>query len=360
MGLPEHLVKDVKSKMYQGTDALWHTDFLETGVPNVDYALGGGFGYGRLHEIFGNWSSGKTMLLYYALAENQKRTSKTGRKGISLLAEAEGAYDPNFFKLIGGNPEELVVWPIDTVEQFFDDTHALVDAMIKVQDDTPFCIGWDGIAATGTKHLQEVGLATRDMTKAFLMDQGAKLILTAVKKARVCIIATNQTREKIGDNDSATHTPGGKGWPFAASQRVELNFDGGTKTSTIYHDDQTTKIGRWVRGEVVKNKLAIPFGRFSLSMYLKHGFEHPVFNDRTTKLGIDKEQALFSLFRKEDVRGIRVILEPSKSWFVLNEAIPNHLGGGTKFRKSDWPKVLDDSSWLWRFSYRDFNPKQYE
>lgn len=272
MPLPPSIAKDIKSKLYTGLDKFWHTNFLRTGIPPVDWSLGGGFGYGRLAEVFGNYSAGKTMLLYKALASNQKMKSKTGKPGVSILFEEEGAYDEDFFSAMDGDPSTLIVVQAGTVERIFDDIKQLCDNIVKAKDDTPYAVGWDSIAETGTNHLFTEGIGgTRDMTKSNLMSQGCKLISNKAKQANVCIIATNQVTELIGSKDSASHTPGGNAYKFAVSQRVELKFDGGSATSIIWDESETKKIGRWTRGEVVKNKLAAPFGRFSLPIYLYPG-----------------------------------------------------------------------------------------
>jgi RecA/RadA recombinase len=345
------LFDNIQTKIYKGMDVFWHTDFLQTGIPSVDFILGGGFGYGRLAEIFGGWSSGKTMLLYMALANNQRQVSKMGRKGISILSESEGAYDPEFYRALGGDPEQLNLIQIERVEQFFEIAVKLCKNATKLKDDTPLCLGWDSIAETGTQHLQDEGVAgTRDMTKAFLMDQGAKLLSNHAKKARIAVIATNQTRDKIGSMDSATHTPGGRGWPFACSQRIELKFDGGSKTSSIYAEDTTTKIGRWTKVEVVKNKLAVPFGECSLPIYLREGYEHPIFNDRKTKLGVDIEEALWGFFLHKDVNRKRVLEKSETSgWYKLNPEL--QLGTTESFRKANWSRILDTNPRLRTYLY---------
>jgi RecA/RadA recombinase len=345
--LPESLTKGLGVKLYRATDSFWDTTCLQCGIAPVDYALRGGFGDGRLGEIFGNWSSGKTMLLYKFLAANQKRKSPTGKPGHSILFESEGAFTPEFFEALGGNPEQLQVAPVDQIEGLFDAIKALCDNIIKTGDNTPLCIGWDGIAATGTKHLVEVGMDKRDMSMSAGMTQGCKLITTVVRKAKVCVIATNQTRELIGSMDTATHTPGGRGYPFHASQRLELQFDGGSKTSVIMDSDEQVKLGRWTRGEVVKNKLGSPFGKFSLPILLYEGLDHPEFNRRQTHIGIDTEWALFSFYKNQDVHKIRVLTQPSSGWWQLHQRF-----GSEKFRKSEWCQVLERHPALWQFPYQ--------
>ena len=326
-----------KGKLFNATDAFWHTDFLRTDIPAIDTALGGGVGYGRVSELYGNWSSGKTLLLYRLLANNQKAGGK------SILFEAEGAFSPDFYAALGGDPDTLLVYAADTVEEVFDGVVSVCGLMAKYAkagNATPVAIGWDGIAATGTKHLQEVGMDKRDMSKANAMSTGCQLVRGHIKECRVAFIATNQTRDKIGSNDSQTHTPGGVSFPFLASQRIELMFDGGTKSSLIYarKAEGEGEIGRWVRGKVVKNKLGPPFGQFMLPIYVHEGFLHPEWEYKT-KLGIDETEALFYMY----LRGTwtppsrKPVIENIGAWYKFSEELfPN----AKKFQKVDWLEVL--------------------
>lgn len=352
------LMDAFKGAMHRASDPFWHTDFLPTGVPNIDLALGGGFGYGRLAEIFGEWSSGKTMIMYYALANNQRMKGKKGKPGKSILFESEGAFTPDFFRALGGDPEQLLVYPVDTVEDVFDGMASVCDLMeklVKSGEDVPVAIGWDSIAATGTKHLMETGMEKRDMSKAYYMTQGTQLITTLVKRCRVCIIAANQVREKIGDNSSEPNTPGGKAWPFHASQRVEVSFDGGYKGSVIVDSSkEEVELGRWIKGMVVKNKLASPFGKFSIPIYVKVGAPHPQFVGTLTKLGIDVDEALFwLLFRKlYTMASGAAIVEGSAGWYTLHPEVDKRQGDERrKFRQAEWPKILEANPQLRTLAY---------
>lgn len=322
--------KSFKGKFHKASEPCWTTRMLSTGILPVDRALGGGFGFGRLAEIFGGWSTGKTMLLYYALATNQKQG------GVSAIFEAEGAFTPNFYSALGGDPDTLLVYPVDTVEEVF---QGFAD-MAKIAEKTPtipIAIGWDGIAATGTKHLQETGPEVRDMSKSGAMSQGAQYIATKIRSTQIAIIATNQVRDKIGDMSSETHTPGGKSWPFIASQRVELALDGGPKGSLIWNDNATEIVGRHVLGTVIKNKLATPLKRFAIPIYIRSDLTHPLY-DKPLQLGIDCDESLFTFYKDkyfvfED--SSPVILGPNGSWYELNKTI-----GDKRFQRKDWPKVL--------------------
>ncbi|TXH17550.1 MAG: hypothetical protein E6R03_03790 [Hyphomicrobiaceae bacterium] len=360
MGLfSDQLSKAFSSKklgdVYRGGDALWATDFAPSGIAAVDCSLGGGFARGRIHELYGNFSSGKTLVLYATLANNQRLG------GESVLFESEGAYSPDFFRNMGGDPDKLTLIPADKVEDVFDgmlavckEQEKMIAEAMKTKGATPMprltVIGWDSIAATGTKHLFDTGMDKRDMSKSGAMSQGTQLVTTAIKECNVCVIGVNQVREAIGSKDSATHTPGGNAWGFHSSSRVELMYDGGSRTSLI-HDPPAKgqkpedfkgreEIGRWIKGYVVKNKCASPFAKFKLPIYTYPGRPHPEF-DRETKLGIDIDEMLLTFYLEGRFYlpdGGRVVHVPSAGWYALHPALdPDQQ----KFRQSKWPEMLD-------------------
>lgn len=341
--------------LFKASEAFFHTDFLRTNIPAVDCSLGGGFGRGRIAELYGNYSSGKTLVLYYALIQN------TREGGESILLESEGAFDQNFYRKLGGDPDKLILIPVERCEEVFDyivaicktQTAEIKEALAKRQ--TPMVrktvIGWDSLAATGTKHLQETGMDKVDMSKAKVIAQGSALIPSLVKECNVTVISTNQTRENINSKDSATATPGGKSWPFACSQRVELRFHGGTKGSLLLEvpksgkdaDDPTGReeIGRMISCYVTKNKLAAPFARFKLPIYTMSGFEHPEFDGRKTQVGIDLDEALFHFFLTGrcylDENQSRVLIQAG-SRYKLNPLIdPDQVS----FFQKDWPSIIE-------------------
>lgn len=337
MSLRDQLNSSFKNGLLSGDAVGWHKDFLATGIPMVDHALDGGFGYGSCSEVFGNYSTGKTVVGYLCLIQNSKKG------GVSILAESEGAYNPDFYRSLGGNPDQLQLLPREssrTVEGVFNAVDKIAEVMIKAKDKsdrTPCCIVWDGIAATGTEHLQEVGMDKRDMSKANAMSTGCSLIGNKIEQARIAFIATNQVREMIGSMDSATHTPGGKAWPFLCSQRLELSFDGGSKGSLITaRDAPDIAIGRWIKGNVVKNKLGVPWRKFTLSFYVEEGHWHPTY-EYGTKLGLCLEESMFYhylKFRYLPPSKVPIITSPSNGWYQLSEEF---FPGEPKFRESEWP-----------------------
>jgi hypothetical protein len=239
----------------------------------------------------------------------------------------------------------------------------LIDLQIAANeagDDTPMVIGWDGIAIAGTEHLEEVQMEKRDMTKAFLMDAGCKLIKARAKLAKVAVIATNQTRVKVGSMDSATHTPGGAAWPFISSQRLEIAFDGGSAGSLIKDDKSGRAVGRWVRGKLVKNTIASPMGLFSVAQYFDDTFPHPLY-DGVIRKGIDNMQSLFESYKEEYIVNVvrdpnnviapkrePIVFQSGKGWWVIHPKIDP---AQKPFRESDWPAIVKQIPMLLEIPY---------
>lgn len=354
MGLADDLMDALSGEkkalsVRRGTDSRFLTDFIRTGIAPLDYVLGGGFARGRAVELFGNYSSGKTYILYLALAANQREG------GVSALFETEGAFDPDFYRRCGGDPETLLMPASDHVEGVLDGIVTICKHAQKLSDEEgKICIGWDGIANTGTKHLLDTGMDKVDMSKSIRMSQGCALIRDSIEKTRVCLIATNQVREKINSMDSETHTPGGKAYPYLASQRIELRFDGGSKTSLICSEQDGEPIGRWLVAYVRKNKCGVPLQGVSLPFYNFEGEKHPVYG-YATRLGVDPCEALFEFYTKSrfhivhklDVKE-RAVLSPSPGWYSLHPKIDPEE---KKFRARDWPSILESMPILWELPY---------
>ena len=341
-----------KGALYTAYTEDWVKDWMPTGCIPIDRAIGGkeagGFGEGRVHEIFGDWSTGKTLLLYQWLFHMQQRGAKC------FLFESEGGFNPDWFCDLGGifgtgSENDLYVYPdLKTVETFFSGCDKIIETVKKNKITDPICIGWDSIAATGTKHLEKEGVeGTRDMTKAFNMSQGTQRLLSQLADTRIGVVATNQSRVNIGAQKwEATHTPGGRAYPYASSARIELMMDGGPAGSQIKTELNGKEItcGRYVKGTLVKNKMASPFRTFKLPLYTEAGLKHPVFDDVLTRVGIDQQEALLEWYlgnshatfggdreRYMEVRGGGYV-EVNPGLFKMPIK---------KFRKRDWPKVLE-------------------
>ena len=220
-----------------------NVEAIPTGSLALDAALGiGGVPKGRIIEIYGPESSGKTTLALHILAEAQKMGGEVA------FVDAEHALDPVYAAALGVDIDNLLVSQPDTGEQALEITDALVrsgavDAVVV-----------DSVAALVPKQEIEgemgdtfVGLQAR------LMSQALRKITGAASKGRTCVIFTNQIREKIGViYGNPETTPGGNALKFYASVRMDIR-----KTSVIKSGEQV--LGNRARVKVIKNKMAPPF-----------------------------------------------------------------------------------------------------
>ena len=216
---------------------------ISTGSLSLDLALGiGGLPRGRIVEIFGPESSGKTTLVYHVIAEAQRRG------GICAFIDAEHAMDPTYAKRIGVNIDELLVSQPDTGEQALEITELLIRSGALA------VVAIDSVAALTPKAEIEgemgdshVGLQARLMSQAL-----RKLAGTLNRTDTICIF-TNQLREKIGVMfGNPETTPGGRALKFYASVRLDIR-----RIETL--KDGVEAVGNRVRVKVAKNKVAPPF-----------------------------------------------------------------------------------------------------
>ncbi|HEV2726732.1 MAG TPA: recombinase RecA [Solirubrobacterales bacterium] len=216
---------------------------IPTGALSLDLALGvGGMPRGRIVEVFGPESSGKTTLLYHLLAEAQK----TG--GICAFIDAEHAMDPVYAKRIGVDVDELLVSQPDHGEQ------ALEIADLLIRSGAIDVVAIDSVAALTPK--AELEGAMGDQTvglQARMMSQAMRKLAGNLNRTNTLCIFTNQIREKVGVMFGSPETqPGGRALKFYSSQRLDIR-----RIETL--KDGTEAVGNRVRVKVVKNKVAAPF-----------------------------------------------------------------------------------------------------
>jgi recombination protein RecA len=216
---------------------------VSTGSLSLDLALGiGGLPRGRVVEVYGPESSGKTTLVYHVIAEAQRRG------GICAFIDAEHAMDPNYAKRIGVNVDELLVSQPDTGEQ------ALEICELLVRSGALSVVAIDSVAALTPKAEIEGEMGDSHVgLQARLMSQALRKLAGTLNRTETICLFTNQLREKIGVMfGSPETTPGGKALKFYASVRLDIR-----RIETL--KDGVEAFGNRVRVKVVKNKVAPPF-----------------------------------------------------------------------------------------------------
>ena len=231
------------SIMRLGGTANLDVEVISTGCLSLDMALGvGGVPKGRIVEVFGPESSGKTTLALHIVAECQKNGGK------AAFIDAENALDPEYAKNLGCNADDLLVSQPDSGEQALDILQKLLEtAALDV-------IVIDSVAALVPK--AELDGQIGDVTvglQARLMSQALRKLSGPINKSRTCVVFINQIREKIGVMfGSPETTPGGRALKFYSSVRLDIRRIAAIKEGT----DMT---GNRTRVKVVKNKVAPPF-----------------------------------------------------------------------------------------------------
>lgn len=300
-----HLEKDFGTGtiMRLGDDAVQNVEVVSTGSIGLDFALGiGGVPRGRITEIYGPESSGKTTLAIHVIAEAQKQG------GICAIIDAEHAFDRFYAEKLGVDVNNLWIAQPDNGEQALDIAEQLINSgAIDV-------LVIDSVAALTPKAEIEGEMGDKNVgLHARLMSQAMRKLTGTISRTRTCCIFINQIREKIGMMfGNPETTTGGNALKFYASVRIDIR-----PSSFIKDGDKS--IGRLAKVKVVKNKMAPPFMKAEFELMFGEGISKAgEIIDMAVDLGIVKK---------------------SGAWFSYNG---NKLGQGREAVK----KVIQDNAEL--------------
>ncbi|MFH1777609.1 MAG: recombinase RecA [Candidatus Omnitrophota bacterium] len=292
------------SIMKLGQQVKMEIPVIPTGAISLDIALGvGGVPRGRVVELFGPESSGKTTLSLSIIAQAQK----TG--GVAAFIDAEHAFDPGYAKKIGVNLDDLLISQPDTGEQALEITETLV------RSNAVDIIVIDSVAALTPKAEIEGDMGDSHIgLQARLMSQALRKLTAAISKSKTCVLFINQIRMKIGVMfGNPETTPGGRALKFYSSIRLDIRRKEALKKGEEVY-------GSNVRVKVVKNKVAPPF--------------------RTAEFDILYDEGISAESSMLDVAVEKNIVQKSGAWFIFNsEKIAQGRENARVFLKQN-PKIL--------------------
>ena len=288
-------------------------DFISTGSSMLDLAISnrpdGGVAVGRITEINGLESSGKSLLGAHILAETQKKG------GVAVYIDTETSVSQEFLEVIGVDFSKMLYLHLETVEDIFEAIDEIVTKVRESDKDRLVTILVDSLAAASTKvemesDFEKDGWAT---AKAIVISKAMRKITQMIGRERIALVFTNQLRQKLGVmfGDPWT-TSGGKALPFHSSTRIRLKNTGQIK------DTKKNTIGMKIRAQVIKNRLGPPMRHSDFNLYFE--------------TGIDNDGSWLQVLKDHK------LLKQGGSWYTMND----HKGKELKFQSKDWSTLLED------------------
>jgi len=297
-------------------------DFISTGSSMLDLAISnrpdGGIAVGRITEINGLESSGKSLLGAHILAETQKKD------GISVYIDTETSVSQDFLEVLGVDMSKMLYLHLETVEEIFEAIEEIVTKVRESDKDRLVTIMVDSLAAASTKveieaDFEKDGWAT---SKAIIISKAMRKITQLIGREKIALVFTNQLRQKLGVmfGDPWT-TSGGKALPFHASTRIRLKNMGQIK------DSKKNVLGMKCRAQIVKNRLGPPLRHADYDMYF----------DR----GIDNYGAWLTVLKEHK------LIKSGGAWYTLTD----EDGKDHKFMSKDWEELITGNDELRKYVY---------
>ena len=297
------------------------TDWVSTGSTILDLAVSnrpdGGLAAGRITEINGLEGSGKSLIGAHALAATQRKG------GLAVYIDTESAVSSEFLQAIGIDTDKMLYIHLETVEDIFDTVETIVTKIRESDKDKLVTILVDSLAAASTKvemdaDFDKDGWAT---SKAIVLSKAMRKITQMIARQKVCLIFTNQLRQKMGVmfGDPWT-TSGGKALPFHSSTRIRLKNMGQIK------DTKKNTLGMKARAQIIKNRLGPPLRHADFNLYFDSGID-----DKGSWLQVMKDHKLVKV---------------AGAWYTIK-----FEGEDIKFQSKDFKKVLDERPELEDYLY---------
>ena len=303
--IDKHFGKGAVMKLGDAQDV--KIDAISTCSPSLDNALGiGGIPRGRVTEIYGTESSGKSTLTYHIMATAQRNG------GTAAYIDAEHALDPSYAGKCGVDIENLLISQPDTAEQ------ALEICEYLVKSSALDIVVIDSVAAMVPKAELEGDMGDSHVgLQARLMSQALRKLTSSISKSNTAVVFINQVREKVGVFwGSPETTPGGRALKFYSSVRIDLRRIESIKQGTDI-------LGNRVRARVVKNKLAAPFKTAEFDIMFNEGISHEGdLLDLAVEQSIVKKNGSFYSFGEIQIGRGR---EKSKSYLKENPVLTDEI-----------------------------------